>query len=85
MRSHGAVTGKAFKSITRFVHRLVFARAPYYVYTRAKVSGFMNVSLFITFRVFGFARRYTTGEFRFLGIRIQRFHFKFQIQKFPDS
>ena len=28
---------------------------------------------------------YTTGEFGFVGIRIQCFHFKFRIQKFPDS
>ena len=28
---------------------------------------------------------YTTGEFGFVGIRIQCFHFKFRTQKFPDS
>ena len=28
---------------------------------------------------------YTTGEFGFVGILIQRFQFKIPIQKFPDS
>ena len=47
-----------------FVHHVV----AHYVYTRAKVSGFMNVSGFITFRVFRFARR-----LHYRGIRIRRY------------
>ena len=54
-----------------------------YICTKAKVSKFMNVTGFITFRVFGFARRL---HYRgFVGIQIQCFHFKFRIQKFLDS
>ena len=50
-----------------------------YVHTRAKVSRL------ITFRIFGFTRRLHYRGVGFVGIRIQCFHFKFRIQKFPDS
>ena len=39
-----------------------------YVYTRAKVSRFVNASGFITFRIFGFARR-----LHYKGIWIHRY------------